>query len=310
MRRQRAILEAMDGDDGLFGPDTVTWRVHADPLLWVAGLRALLLQALHPAAMAGVLEHSDFRADPWGRLLRTADYVGTISFGTAAEAHTAASRVRGMHRQVAGVDRITGVRYRADDPDLLIWVHCCQAESFLSTYRRAGGAVTDADADTYYAEQTRSVALLGVDPTTVPDSREAISAYFASMRPQLRSDARSRDAARYVLWPPMPARIGLLTPARPGWLGVAGLALASLPRWARRRYLLPGLPATDVAASAQLRALRLALRPVPGRWRDGPHLRAAQARLGEQRQDRLPAPPDRAARLTTVLALAGAGVAR
>jgi uncharacterized protein (DUF2236 family) len=107
-----------------------------------------------------------------------------------------------------------------------------------------------------------------------------MASYFASMRPQLRSDARSREAARYVLWPPMPARIRLLTPARPGWLGVAGLALASLPRWARRLYRLPGLPGTDLAASTQLRAMRLALMAVPERWRDGPHLRGAKSRIG------------------------------
>jgi uncharacterized protein (DUF2236 family) len=150
-RRGPAAVPTDASYDGLFGPETVTWRVHGDPILWVAGLRALLLQALHPAAMAGVLEHSDFRADPWGRLLRTADYVGTISFGTAAEARKAAGRVRGLHRQVAGIDRLTGNRYRADDPELLRWVHCCEAESFLTTYQRAGGAVSSAEADAYYA---------------------------------------------------------------------------------------------------------------------------------------------------------------
>ncbi len=287
MSSARAMLGWMDGYDGLFGPDTVTWRVHGDPILWVAGLRALLLQALHPAAMAGVLEHSDFRADPWGRLLRTADYVATISFGTDAEARNAAGGVRGLHRQVAGLDRITGERYRADDPTLLTWVHCCEVESFLRTYRRAGGAISDAEADTYYAEQTRSVALLGVDPGTVPDSRAAIASYFAGIRPQLRSDSRAREAARYVLWPPMSARIRLLTPARPGWLGIASLALASLPHWARRLYLLPSLPGTDLAVSAELRAMRLALQAVPERWRDGPHLRAAKSRLADASAARL-----------------------
>src|SRR4051812_15960790 len=98
--------------DGLFGPSTVTWRGDSESVLWVAGLRALLLQALHPAALSGVLVHSDFRADPWGRLLRTAEYVGTVTFGTRGEVDAIAGRVRSLHGKVAGADPKTGVRYR------------------------------------------------------------------------------------------------------------------------------------------------------------------------------------------------------
>src|SRR4051812_39372431 len=137
-----AELVAETGDPGLFGPQSVTWRVHGDPIMWVAGLRALLLQAVHPAAMAGVLGHSDFRDDPWGRLLRTADYVGVVSFGSTAEVDAIGSRVRAIHERVRGFDAVTGVRYRASDPELLRWVHCCEVESFLSTYERARGRLT------------------------------------------------------------------------------------------------------------------------------------------------------------------------
>src|SRR4051794_7437423 len=117
------------GDAGLFGPDSVTWRVHSDPVLWIAGLRALLLQAVHPAAMAGVLEHSDFRADPWGGLLRTANYVGVVSFGSTAEVEAIGRRVRALHKTVRGHDEQTGVTYSANEPHLLRWVHRCEVES-------------------------------------------------------------------------------------------------------------------------------------------------------------------------------------
>ena len=270
----------MSGDAGLFGPDSVTWRVHADPVLWVAGIRALLLQAVHPAAMAGVLQHSDFRADPWGRLRRTADYVGVVSFGSTAEVEAIGRKVRALHATVRGHDDATGVSYRASDPELLCWVHCCEVESFLTTYQRAGGRLATADVDRYYAEQTRAAAVVGLDPAQVPSSAAEVAAYFDRMRPALAVDRRARQVAGYVVRPPMPRWVALATPARPAWAGVAGLAAALLPRWARRLYRLPGLPTTDASATAAVRALRLAGRRAPERLREGPHLRAARARLG------------------------------
>ena len=275
------------GDPGLFGPDSLTWRVHGDPILWVAGLRALFLQAVHPAAMAGVLQHSDFRDDPWGRLLRTADYVGAVTFGSRAEVAAVGSRVRRIHEKVTGIDGRTGVHYRASDPDLLRWVHCCEVESFLTTFQRAGGGLTPAEVDRYYAEQTRAAAVVGLDPATVPSSRREIAEYFAGQQPDLEVDGRTRRVASYVVVPPMPRRIAWATPARPAWATAAGLAAASLPRWARRLYGLPALPPTDLAATAGLRALRLAMQAAPARYREGPHLRAAKARLAETADDAL-----------------------
>ena len=268
-------------DIGLFGPDSVTWRVQSDPIMWVAGLRALLLQATHPAAMAGVLDHSDFRADPWGRLTRTADYVGTVAFGSTAEVAEAGRRVRAVHAKVRGIDGRSGRTYSARDPHLLLWVHCCEVESFLTTFQRAGGGLSSDEVDTFYAEQTRAAAVVGLDPDDVPSSASAMSSYFRRMRPELRADHRTWRAARYVLLPPMPAWVQLATPARPGWFAVAGLAGALLPRWARRLYRLPGLPVTDVAATVALRGLHTALQQAPERYRVGPHLRAAQERLAQ-----------------------------
>ena len=267
------------GDPGLFGPDSVTWRVHADPIMWIAGLRALLLQAVHPAAMAGVLGHSDFRADPWGRLLRTADYVGVVSFGSTDEVAAIGARVRGIHDRVRGFDPVTGVRYRAGDPVLLRWVHCCEVESFITTFRRVGGRLTDAEADAYYAEQTRAAAVVGLDPADVPDSVEAMAAYFRGMQPELAVDRRARRVAGYVITPPMPRWVRFGTPARPAWAAAAGIAVGLLPGWARRLYGLPSLPGTGVAAVTGLRALRLAMAAAPERYQEGPHLRAARARL-------------------------------
>ena len=264
-------------DEGLFGPDTVTWQVHADPILWIAGLRALLLQAVHPAAMAGVLQHSDFRADPWGRLLRTADYVGVVTFGSTDEVAATGARVRGIHRRVRGTDAVTGVSYRADDPHLLRWVHCCEVESFLTTYQRATGALSPGEVDRYYSEQTRAAAVVGLD-RDVPASAAEISAYFASMRAETGVDRRARRVASYVLFPPMP-RWAAWTAGRPAWAGAAGLAAALLPRWTRRLYGLPTPPGADAAATAALRALHTAMRAAPDRYREGPHLRAARARL-------------------------------
>jgi uncharacterized protein (DUF2236 family) len=271
---------ALGTDTGLYGPDSVTWRVHADPTMALAGLRALLLQAVHPLAMAGVAQHSDFREDPWGRLFRTAEYVTVTSFGTTAEAQRAGARVRGIHRKLAGIEPETGRSYRVDDPELLRWVHCCESESFLSTTVRCGLRVSKEDQDRYYLEQSRGAALVGLDPSYVPRSAGEMAAYFRDMRPQLRVTEEARRAATFVLWPPMPALVQVGTPARPAWVALATTAAAMLPRWARRLYRLPGLPTTDAAATAAGLAFRTGLLAVPEALRHGPQVKAAQRRAG------------------------------
>lgn len=267
-------------DAGLFGPDSVTWRLHADPLVWVGGLRALFLQALHPVAVAGVTSFSDYRADPWGRLMRTADWIGVVSYGTHDEVARAAARVRGLHRRVSGTDPVTGRRYRAEDPDLLLWVHVALVDSLLTVARRAGFAVGSEEADAYVCEQVRAAELVGLDPSTVPADVAALDECLEGYRQNLVASPRARELARFVLAPPMPTAVALATPARPAWAAVATLGLAALPPWARRLYRLPGLPVTDWAVDATLRGLRLATRPLPRGWREGPHRRAARARMG------------------------------
>jgi uncharacterized protein (DUF2236 family) len=266
-------------DPGLFGPDSVTWRVHADPVLWIGGLRSLLLQAVHPVAMAGVAQHSAFRRDAWGRLLRTARYVGTVTYGTTEDAVAAGALVRRVHEGLGGVEELTGRSYTVADSDLLRWVHCCLVESFLSTYQRAGGGLDRAAADQYVAEQTRLAPLVGLSRDEVPASVSAMDDYFHAIRPDLQASRDAFAAARLVIWPPMPVRIQLTTPARPAWTAIGGLAFALLPPWARRLYRMPGLPTTDLVATASLRALAPVLHRLPTAYREGPHLQAARARL-------------------------------
>ena len=270
----------MSKDPGLYGPDSVSWRVHADPSMALAGLRALFLQAVHPLAMAGVAEHSDFREDPWGRLFRTAEYVGVTTYGTTAQAQRAGAKVRGIHKRLSGVEPETGTAYRVSDPHLLRWVHCVEVESFLSTAIRCGLRVSRADRDRYYAEQTVGSALVGLDPSTVPGSVDAMAEYFRLMQPELRVTAEARRTATFILWPPMPTLLARGTPARAGWVALATAAFTMLPRWARRLYRLPGLPTTDAAATAAGLAFRSGLLVVPERLRHGPELKTAKARLG------------------------------
>ena len=264
---------------GFFGPDSVTWRVHSDPSFSVGGLRALLLQALHPVAMDGVERNTAAREDPWPRLVRTAAYVDTVTFGTRREALRAVRRVRGMHRRLGGTEQTTGRTYRVDDPDLLLWVHCCEVDSLLSVARRAGVPLTDDDADRYVAEQVTAAELIGAVPADVPASVATLAAYIARMRPSLVATPAARDAARLVRVPPMPAWVRFLTPAQPAWGGMAALAFASLPRWARRMYSMPGLGLGDAAATAGLRAFRRAVLPLPQRVRRSPIVWAGYERV-------------------------------
>src|SRR4051812_8289949 len=268
------------GDVGLFGPDSVTWRLHAEPLMGVAGLRALLLQALHPVAVAAFEEHSTYRQDVWGRLARTAEYVALTTFGSTTEAMLAASRVRAMHARVRGT-LPSGVDYAADDPQLLAWVHSCLVASFLEVLTRGGVSLTGPEQDRYIAEQVKAAMLVGLEPDEGPHDRAALLAYFRVIKPALECPPTARWAALEFVAPPAPPPADLPTSARPAWAGVAGLAFAALPPWGRRLYALPDLPGpaglTDAATTAGLRTLRATLRGVQAvvpPSREGPQLRA------------------------------------
>ena len=269
-------------DPGLFGPDSITWRVHSDPASVVGGVRALLLQALHPVAMAGVATYSDFREDPWGRLSRTAEYIGVTSFGTVDEAERAAARVRMVHNKL-GVDA----------PDLLMWVHAGFVDSLLSSYRRSV-RMSDTDADAYVLEQRESARLIGLDPATVFSTQAELRAYIDSVRSTLAITPEALEAARFIVVPPMESKVRWLTPAQGLWATLAGTAFASLPSWARRMYaegtgplatiLAPavtGIPVlSELQARLAMRAWRTTLLALPESVRKGPHVAAAHQRLG------------------------------
>jgi len=274
--------ELTGAEPGLFGPGSVTWQVHADPVFPIAGVRALILQALHPLTMAAVAQQRGFDEDSWGRLDRTGRYVSTVTYSPAAQARRSAAQVRGIHRKLRGTDPDTGETFRLDRPDLLLWVHCCEVESFLSTARRAGAPITAEAADDYLREQVLAATLIGIPQEMVPASVAEMAQYFQDVRPELRLTDAARRGVRVLALPPMPKRVRLLTPARPAWAGLAGMAFALLPNWARRLYRLPGLPTTDLAATGAIRALRAGLIALPERFSGPPEVRQARAQIEQQ----------------------------
>lgn len=233
----RDLSAPVEGDPGLFGPDSVTWRVHADASMFIGGLRALLLQMLHPLAMAGVADHSDFRRHPDRRLARTARYVAVTTYGTTEQAEEAIEMVRRVHRSVVGTAP-DGRPYAASDPHLVAWVHHAEVDSFLRAYQRYGSAPLSAtDADRYVAEMAVLCERLGGEPPA--RSVAELRAYFRSVRPELRAGAQAHDAARWLMVPPLPLA------ARPAYAVIAPAAVGLLPGWARRELWLPLLPGVD-----------------------------------------------------------------
>jgi uncharacterized protein (DUF2236 family) len=221
------------------------WRVHADASMFVAGIRALLLQSLHPLAMAGVAGHSGYKGDPWGRLQRTSTFLATTTFGTVQDAEALIERIRGIHQGVRG-RAPDGRSYAASDPHLLRWVHVAEADSFLQAYQRyAVTPLTPAESDRYVAQACVVATRLGViDP---PTSVAGLAATIESYRPELESTPAAREAARFLLLhPPLPWS------ARPGYGALAGAGVALLPPWARQHLALPRLPLADRAIALPL----------------------------------------------------------
>lgn len=223
-------------DLGLFGPDSVAWRLHADPVMLVAAMRALLVQALEPRAMAGVDQHSDYKQDPWGRLDRTVRFILGTTYGDHATAEEAIAAVRRIHERVRGVDPVTGSSYSASDPDLILWIHAVEVHSIVIAYRRYAGVLSDHDADRYVVEMRRVAELVGLPSGMAPQSMEELRAYFRGMNSTLQATPAAKEAMRTIFNPPLPAS---LLPLRPLWAIPSAAALAILPRVARRSYGLP-----------------------------------------------------------------------
>jgi uncharacterized protein (DUF2236 family) len=236
-------------DDGYFGPSSVAWRVHGDFSGFLGGGRAMLIQALHPVTMAVFERNTSYEEDPWGRLRRTAGFFVAVIYGDRATADRASERLRAIHARMTAVDPDTGRLRRADDPDLLLWVHATAVDSFIESYRRFAGRLSDADADGYVAEMVTFAELVGLRRDEVPASRGELAEYLAGVR-GLRVTPGARAGMRMMLFfPPVPLVL------RPAWSVVTAGLVSLLPRWARRMYGLPWLRAADPPVRATVFAL-------------------------------------------------------
>lgn len=229
---------------GYFERGSVSRRVIGHPAALVGGLRALLLQALHPLAMAGVAQHSRYLEDPMGRLQRTASYVSTLTFGTREEAEAAVAQVRAVHRWVHGTDPVTGRRYSASDPATMLWVHCVEVHSFLAAYRAYARPISASDQDRYLAEQVTAAELIGLSPARVPASVGEYRDYFASVRGELCTSPDAEAAIAFVRRPSLPALpAAVRVLLQPSFLVMGEAATALVPRSLRE---LAGLPERGV----------------------------------------------------------------
>lgn len=235
-QRARELFEAPGAR--WFADDRPIRIVHSDASMFIGGLRALLLQSLHPLAMAGVAQHSDYRRDPWGRLQRTANFLAATTFGPAHESQRAIDTVRSVHTRVHGHAR-DGRAYAANDPHLLKWVHLAEMDSFLVAHDRYGESpLSPEERDGYVEDMSVIAAALGVEnpPRSVADMNRQLHAY----RGELRATPEAREAARYLLFSaPLPVV------ARGPYAILSATAVSLLPVWARLPLLLPWLPVSE-----------------------------------------------------------------
>lgn len=234
-----------EGDAGLFGPQSAAWKVHADfTTMMVGGVAALLMQMLHPGALAGVWDHSDFRADMLGRLRRTAQFVSGTTYGSTAQAERLIARVRAIHDHVHG-ELPDSSAYSANDPALLTWVHVAEVSSFLAAYLRyRDPQFPVAEQDRYFAETARIAGQLGA--RDVPTSAASVAAYFDGIRPHLRTDERTRTVAQ-ALMSQSPGHPALAPFGQVLLKGGAEL----LPEWAARMHGVDRRPSIAVRTGVQ-----------------------------------------------------------
>lgn len=213
-------------------PDDIIWHLNGDAAMYAGGIRALLLQALHPAAMAGVAGHSGYRSDPWGRLQRTSEFIAMTTYGPIESAEALIARIRAVHDRVRGKTD-DGTPYRASDPHLLEWVHIAETHSFLSSFQHFGDRrLSQREADDYVAQAAPVGEMLGA--VRLPRTEAELAAAIERYRPELRASTAALDTVDFLLkHPPIP------WPARPGYWMLAAGAIATLPAWARRELRLP-----------------------------------------------------------------------
>lgn len=265
-------LSAPAGDPGLYGPDSVIWRVHGDfSSMLCGGISALLMQMLHPLALAGVWDHSTFRSDMMGRLRRTSQFIAVTTFGNTVDAQTLIERVKRIHLQVTGVDA-QGVEYAASDPRLLTWVHVAETSRFLASHvRYKNPQLSLAEQDRYYAEAAVVAEALGAEQ--VPKSVEDVEAYLLAMQSQLRCDERTRDVLSILMNAPAPS-----WQARPAMKAMLMAGIELLPEWAQQQFGFRFSPLRRRLIRLRINLLAKALR-----WsiRRGAYQRAMQ-RMGRE----------------------------
>lgn len=265
-------LSTPAGDPGLYGPDSVIWRVHGDfSSMLCGGISALLMQMLHPLALAGVWDHSTFRQDMMGRLRRTSQFIAVTTFGNTLDAETLIERVKRIHLQVTGVDA-QGVEYAASDPRLLTWVHVAETSRFLASHvRYKNPQLSLAEQDRYYAEAAVVAEALGAEQ--VPKSVEEVEAYLLAMQPQLRCDERTREVLSILMNAPAPS-----WQARPAMKAMLMAGIELLPEWAQQQFGFRFSPLRRRLIRLRINLLAKALR-----WsiRRGAYQRAMQ-RMGRE----------------------------
>ena len=255
-------VPAHPADDGLFGPRSIVWRVNRDRSFPLAGMRSLMVQALHPLAMAGVAQHSNWRQDPFGRLAATSSYLLTTTYGDTASALAAAAWVRKIHVHVRGTDAETGLAYSAEDPALLLWVHAGMVDSVVTVAQRYGRPLSSEDADRYVAEMVRFAEIVGVPRDDVPTTVQALRGYIESIGLRQATPA-ARDAIQSILDPPEIEEDDM----RELWRELGQVAIGTLPDWAREMYGFQAPPPELMERESVrqlLGALDLAFEGLPG----------------------------------------------
>jgi uncharacterized protein (DUF2236 family) len=261
------------GDPGLFGPGSATWRVHGDPSMLIGGLSALLLQTLHPLAMAGVAEHSNYREDPLGRLSRTGSFVTGTTYGSTETAERLIKLVKGIHRKVRGTAP-DGRPYSASDPDLVTWVHCTEVANFLKAHQRFNPFPVRGDqADRYLHEMAVIAERLGAE--RIPRTRVALRGYFRSLRPELDAGEQCLDAVRFLTSPMPRSASPVLSGAHQV---VIQAAIGLLPGWARDML---GLRLPSLAQQAVVGPAALALMGTLRLTGEAPPISQARARCAQ-----------------------------
>lgn len=239
-----------DGDPGLLGPESVSWRLIADPGAFVGGIRSLLIQAAHPEVVAGVVQHSRYREDPLGRLSRTSAYVTATTFGAHPEVEEAVRQVRKAHAFVKGVSS-RGIPYDAADPGYSAWVHNALSDSFLTTNQHySDHPLTVVEADRFVEEQTRIGALLGADP--MPSTARDLANWVAG-HPEIAPSPEMEAVVAFLTDPPLRPVV------KTGYLTMFEAAVVTLPERLRAILGLKAKPGAEVVGRAAVKSLRWAL---------------------------------------------------